>query len=731
MIRIIYITPDTNTQVLLGEILKTALPVIEYQTAKTGTEGFTKAENLIPDICFLDSYLHDIELVELCRRFKNNSEFSKMSLIILGAENINALGANVVQDCGADLFIMKPFKESDVLSAVNTVMKLNYTEDLNKQGVQSLEYIVDERTRLLQKKLAEVEEADQALKKSYHDLEKTKLATLNLMEDLKVEVDQRKKSENTLKENQKILMDLSIMFRSISDNMVDMLWAKDLHNNYIFANKSVCDNLLIAKDTDEPVGKNDLFFAHRQQNLHPETPAWHTFGQQCIDSDQVILNNRKPAQFDEFGNVNGKFLYLDVRKSPLYDQNGVLIGTVGSAQDITNEREMSKQLSQSERQLSTLVSNLPGMVYRCLNNREWTMMFVSDGCLNLTGYRKEDLVDNQTITFNDIILEEYRDYLWTTWQEVLAKHETFESEYLIKTATGEIKWVWERGRGIFNDSGELEYLEGYIEDISARKRAEEELKKLNSVLELRVLERTAQLEASNQNLEASNKELEAFSYSVSHDLRAPLRAIDGFTRILLEDYLPLLDEEGRRVCGVIKENAVRMSQLIDDLLALSRLNRTNMNYVSVNMDELARTVFEEMIIPDKQSKIHFVVSDVKPTLGDPVLIKQVLVNLIDNAVKFSSKKNISEITFTSVSQADMIIYCITDNGAGFDMQYVDKLFGAFQRLHSVKEFDGTGIGLAIVQRIIHRHSGKVWATGEIGQGASFYFSIPLKLETKS
>lgn len=440
-----------------------------------------------------------------------------------------------------------------------------------------------------------------------------------------------------------------------------------------FANKSVCDKLLIANDTGEPIEKGDLF---------------------------------------------------------LCDFNGKMIGTVGIAQDVAHELEMSQQLKQSEHQLSTLVNNLPGMVYRCANDRNRPMLFVSDGCFPLTGCTSEDFIGSKTVSFNDLILEQYRDPVWQKWQAVLSMGERFEDEYPIATASGETKWVWERGRGICNDQGEVLYLEGYIEDISDRKVAEGALKKLNNELEQRILERTVQLEASNKSLEASNKELEAFSYSVSHDLPAPLRAIYGFTRILYEDYLPLFDEEGKRVCSVIQENAIKMSQLIDDLLELSRVNRTKMHLAMINMENLCKTVFAEITDPGVKQKTKLNLKNVLPAMGDPLLLRQVLINLIGNAVKFSSRREQAKITISSEKRNEMVEFRISDNGAGFDMKYSDKLFGAFQRLHNIKDFDGTGIGLAIVQRIIHRHGGKVWAEGKLGKGASFYFSLPLKTENK-
>ena len=723
MIRILAIDDNNDNLVVLKSMLTASFSEFIFSSACSGKEGIEMARSEEPDLILLDLMMPEMDGFETCSVLKQDPDLKKIPIIIVTAESTDSSTMIRALQLGADSFLSNPIVEAELIAQVSAMYRIKQSEDLVRREKQLLEQAVADRTKTLQLQLEELKRTDQELKRSYSDLETTKLATLNLMEDLKAEVDQRKRSEITLKESQQKFKDLSILFRSISDNMTDMLWAKDLEKRYIFTNKSFCDNLLVATDTDEPNGKNDLFFANRQRNLHPDDPKWHTFGEICMDSDQIVIDSGNPGQFDEYGNVKGTFIYLDVRKSPLYDINGKVIGTVGSAQDITNEREMSKQLEQSERQLSTLVSNLPGMVYRCLNDRDWTMLFVSDGCINVTGYKREDFLDNKTIVFNDLLFDEYREPIWQKWQDVLKKGEMFEEEYPIKTATGEIKWLWERGRGIFSETGEVLYLEGYIEDVSVRKSAEEAIKKMNDELEQRVLERTVQLEASN-------KELEAFSYSVSHDLRAPLRAIDGFTRILFEDYLPLFDDEGKRVCSVIKDNAIRMGQLIDDLLSLSRLNRTDMHFTRINMENLAKIIYAEIASDEEKQRTKFRLVRLHPAMGDQVLLRQVFVNLIGNAIKFSSQREIAEITITSEKQKSMVAYCISDNGAGFDMKYADKLFGAFQRLHSVSEFDGTGIGLAIVQRIIHRHGGKVWANGEVGKGASFYFSLPLKVESK-
>lgn len=253
-------------------------------------------------------------------------------------------------------------------------------------------------------------------------------------------------------------------------------------------------------------------------------------------------------------------------------------------------------------------------------------------------------------------------------------------------------------------------------DITARKQAEDALFQLNESLEQKILERTTELEASN-------KEMESFSYSVSHDLRAPLRSISGFSNILLEEYAEKLDDEGRRVVNVICDNAQNMGQLIDDLLAFSRLGRKQIEPTVIDMKQLAQDVCL-LIEPNSSQNKKLKIGDLPETNGDRALIRQVLFNLISNAVKYSRKKEDSSIEIGGHQEALENVYYIQDNGVGFNMKYSNKLFGVFQRLHSPEEFEGTGVGLAIVQRVIQRHGGRVWAEGEVNKGATFYFAIP-------
>ncbi len=249
------------------------------------------------------------------------------------------------------------------------------------------------------------------------------------------------------------------------------------------------------------------------------------------------------------------------------------------------------------------------------------------------------------------------------------------------------------------------------------KNAEEDIRILNEELEQKVIDRTAQLELVN-------KELGSFSYSVSHDLRSPIRAINGYSKILMEDYADNLDEEGVKILQSVINNSKKMGLLIDDLLAFSKLGRKPVTVAEIDMNALVQLIREEITFDEGDLIPNFIIEVLPAAFGDTSLIKQVWINLISNAIKYSGQKNSIQIEISAYQEDNMIVYSVKDYGAGFDMQYYDKLFGVFQRLHSQEEFEGTGIGLAIVEKIVHRHQGTVWAESELNKGTSFYFSLP-------
>ena len=249
------------------------------------------------------------------------------------------------------------------------------------------------------------------------------------------------------------------------------------------------------------------------------------------------------------------------------------------------------------------------------------------------------------------------------------------------------------------------FFTGILRDITERKRAEQEIQQHSIALE------------------AANKELDAFSYSIAHDLRAPLRAIDGFSRILLEEHAPTLPTEAQHYLNVVRRNSQRMGLLIDDLLAFSHLSRQPLNRQLVRPADLVRQCVDELRSEQQGRRVEIAIGDLPACQADPALLKQVWMNLMSNALKYTRKQEVAAIEVGSREQAGACVYFVKDNGVGFDMQYADKLFGVFQHLHRPEDYEGTGVGLAIVQRIIHRHGGRVWAEAAVNQGAAFYFTF--------
>lgn len=659
--------------------------------------------------------------------------------------------------------------------------------------------------------------------------------------------------------------------------------------------------------------------------------------------------------------------YLICKVTSWVNEQGQPGGYFLQIEDVTEQRLAQQSLQESQRKLATTLSNLPGMAYRCANDPDWTIEFVSEGIFALTGYHPEEMVGSRDISYGNIIHPDDRERIWDVIQAQLLLKEPYRLEYRIHTKQGEEKWVWEQGRGVYNRDGDLEALEGFITDISERvraemalekvesrarkiiehapdgivllgpdgkmkyaspsariafgigleeeidqdpasmthpedlprvlaglqeviqnpskvvslqyrydhrngswiwvestfsnmlsepsveaivinfrdiskrkkmeqelvqseesfrqlfesesdalflvedksgrllqanraatnlygyshdefmqmengdlndgaespqpnqdrpaqetgsilsiplrwhrkkdgtrfpveitsnlflqngrsvrisavrditlrKQAEEKIRKMNDELEQRVAERTAQLQAVI-------KELEAYSYSISHDLRAPLRGIDGWSMALLEDYGAQLDEQARAYLRRVRAETQRMGRLIDDVLQLSRLSRVEMKRARLNLSDMARVVFSQLKGSSADRKVELIVEDGLEVFADRNLMESMLTHLLGNALKFTSQVETARIELGKMDRENRPVYYVRDNGAGFDMAYAGKLFGAFQRMHQATEFPGNGIGLAIVQRIILRHGGAIWAEAAVNRGATFYFTL--------
>lgn len=346
-----------------------------------------------------------------------------------------------------------------------------------------------------------------------------------------------------------------------------------------------------------------------------------------------------------------------------------------------------------------------------------SLPYVSPSCERLTGYSAEAFRQSPGLLLSIVHpddRERIAGYLNAAAES--ANRRSSEFDFRIITRDGKELWIAHTEQTVYGANGEYRGRRASNRDITERKRVEAEIHKLNVELEQRVSERTAQLEAVNL-------ELEAFSYSVSHDLRTPLRSIDGFSQALVEDYGEKLDAVGHDYLNRVRRAAQRMGMLIDDLLRLARVARTDMKMVNVDISAMTQQVIADLQKYRGYGEAQFHVQASLAATGDPALLRIVLENLLDNAWKYSSKIERPMIEFGCALENGDTVYFVRDNGAGFDMAYVGKLFGAFQRLHREDEFPGTGVGLATVKRIVHRHGGKIWAEGQTGKGAIFRFTL--------
>ncbi|MDD4929983.1 MAG: ATP-binding protein [Gallionella sp.] len=395
--------------------------------------------------------------------------------------------------------------------------------------------------------------------------------------------------------------------------------------------------------------------------------------------------------------------------------------------EIIERKQAEDALKKSQALLNDTqrVSKLGGWEYDVASGR----VYWSEEVYRLHGLEKESYDPSHPQRDIQFYAPDDQVHIAKAFQQAVDLGEPYDLELQLIPARGQPLWVRTTGQ-VEKRNGKIVRVFGNIMDITEAKLAREEILQLNTELEQRVIERTASLVAANKELEGANADLEGFSYSVSHDLRAPLRAIDGFASILREDYAPKLDEEGQRLFQVVSDNAQKMGRLIDDILAFSHAGRFELHLTMLDMNALVQQVWQELEPQRAGRLIEFRVSPLPSASGDPAAVRQVLQNLLANAVKFTRGRESALIEVGGRREANETVYFIRDNGVGFDMAYVGKLFGMFQRLHGMDEFEGTGVGLAIVKRFVTKHCGRVWAIGKKGEGATFCFTLPAETVAK-
>ncbi len=500
---------------------------------------------------------------------------------------------------------------------------------------------------------------------------------------------QRRKSEAQIRESE-------IRFRGLLNSAPDAIVIVDQAGEINLVNSQTEKSFGYSRDEllGQPVERliPERFRQHHASNRqgYTATPTARPMG----------------AEFNLFGvRKDGTEFPVEINLSPLETEQGLLITSI--IRDITTRKQSEEAQRQVQARYQDLVNNLPVGVYR--NTIDSGGRFVEVNPTMVAIFEAESVKDLLTYSLSELYcdMHEYKAFC----DKVIRDNFVIGEEVNLKTLRGR-EFTAAITAVMKQDTADVMYFDGIIENITVRKENEHHIQRLND-----------HLRARSAELEIINRELEAFSYSVSHDLRAPLRAIDGFSSTLLKDYADALDDKGKDRLNRVRSAAQRMALLIDDLLKLSRVSRAEVKWEPVDLTRLANAVTEELYQIDPQRNVQVLIQADLFIQGDTRLLRVVMDNLLGNAWKFTSLHSNAVIEVGSTTDGSVANYFVRDNGAGFDMAYSNKLFGAFQRLHDSSEFPGTGIGLATVQRIIHKHGGRIWAESAVGKGATFYFTF--------
>lgn len=561
-----------------------------------------------------------------------------------------------------------------------------------------------------------------------------------VVQDRIQEMERRRNAEAALREKETLLHAADRRLAEVVHGMTEACFVLDAGWNFVFVND-----------------RSETLLQHRREQMIGR-PIWDVFhklqGSPMEANYRKVMAERLPLAFEAFSPIAERWLdvrlfptgdglaafLLDVHERKLAEEKVRQLNTQLEERVIERTAQLAAvntELSHSRAELQSLFESLPGL-YLVLTP-EFKIVAVSDAYLQATMTERAKIIGQGLFE----VFPDNPDEPAATGEINLRASLNRVLEESVPHTMAIQKYDIRRPDGVFEErywspinspllgaDHQVQYIIHRVEDVTefVRKKSQAasgsaEMNARMEQMEAEIFQSSQKIQAANKQLEAANKELESFSYSVSHDLRAPLRAMDGFSRAVLEDYGSQLPADGRRYLQIIRTSAQRMGNLIDDLLSFSRLSRATMCKRTINVRQLVQDSLEDLHSQREGREIQLNIADLPACEGDPALLKQVWINLLSNAFKYTQKRGSAVIEVGCKTDGPVSIYFVRDNGTGFDMRYAHKLFGVFQRLHRAEDYDGTGVGLAIVQRIVHRHGGRVWAEAVVDQGATFYFTL--------
>ena len=638
--------------------------------AHNGVDALALLERQPVDVLISDIFMPEMDGYRLCYEIRKHARLHALPIILCTSTYTSVEDEKLVRDVGADKYLTRPVSFETFAAAVHEVKAKGHAGPQHKT-MQEAEVLKEYSERLVSK----LEEKNTELQEKIEALTK--------------EIANRKRAEER--------------FQSLFEFAPDAVVMIDQQGIITLVNRQA--EAMFGYQRDELLGQP-------VEVLMPEA-----FRRAHVDLRQGFLGNAMPramgvGRADFLGlRKDGTAFPMEISLSPMESERGIVVAA--AVRDVTQRLKSEAALREREARLRTIIDNEP----ECVKVVDKNGLILEMNPAGLRMIEADSLLQAQNEGINRVIVEEHR----AAFSALLRKTLQGESgilEFDIIGLKGTRRTLDTHAVPLRDERGEVTALLGITRDITEHKQDQEEILRLNAELEDRVRRRTTQLQMANQ-------ELEAFSYSVSHDLRTPLSAIDGFSGLLGKEIgASAVSERGKHYLARIRAGVVQMGELIDALLSLAQVSRASLHWDSVDLSAMAETVLNGYWERDPERVTQL---DIQPGLlgqGDPLLLRQVLDNLLGNAWKFSGQQPQTHIAFGRESGPDgQIVYTVRDQGVGFDMAYSEKLFGAFQRLHSVSEFSGTGIGLATVHRIITLHGGRVWAESTPGQGATFYFTL--------